>query len=408
MRTKLNNQVVGRVKRTKLNNQVVVKLESPTGAYKSSDKPIPYEITWDSDLAGFGALVTRSGAKSFVFNYRNRSGTERRIKIGDFPTWAVSVARDEAKGLRKRVDRGEDPKAEERAERQAPTVRDLCAMYEEEHLPRKRASSAAEDRRQIQKYIVPKLGRKKVADVTRRDIKTLHKSLESMPYRANRLLALLSKMFNLAITEWELRADNPCKGVDRFPEQGRERFLSQQEIANLSDALAEHPNQTVAAAIRFLLLTGARKGEVINATWDQFDFERGLWDKPSSHTKTKRRHVLPLSAPALQILADLPRDSERVFPGLGSLGHAWQKIRGAAGLDGVRIHDLRHSAASILASKGLSLPLIGAVLGHTQWQTTMRYSHLANHALQEAVDLIGDEVAPKKSDAEVLPMRRGG
>ena len=393
--------------RTKLNNQVVVKLEPPTGAYKSSDKPIPYEITWDTELAGFGALVTRTGRKSFVFNYRARNGTERRIKIGDFPTWSVSVARDEAKGLRKRVDKGEDPAAEEKAERDAPTIRDLCERYEEDHLPRKRESSANEDRRQIRKYILPKLGRRKVTDVTVDDIERLHRSFKTMPYRGNRLLALLSKMFSLAI-KWRMRPDNPCKGIDRFPEQGRERFLSQQEIADLSDALAEHPNRTIAAAIRFLLLTGARKGEVISATWDQFDFERGLWDKPSAHTKTKRRHVVPLSAPALQILGDLPRDSERVFPGLGSLTRGWHSIREAAGLEGVRIHDLRHSAASILASKGLSLPLIGAVLGHTQMQTTLKYSHLANHALQEAVDLIGDEVTAKKSDAEVLPMRRGG
>ena len=397
--------------RTRLNNQYVVKIEPTTGTYKSG-KPIPYEITWDTNIAGFGALVTRAGAKSFIFNYRNKSGTERRIKIGDFPTWAVSVARDEAKGLRKRVDRGEDPKGEERAERQAPTVRDLCAMYEEEHLPSKRESSAGEDRRQIQKYVLPKLGHKKVADVTRRDIKALHKGLADMPYRANRLLALLSKMFNLAVTEWELRTDNPCKGVGRFPEQGRERFLSQQEIARLSEALAEYPNKTVAAALRFLLLTGARKGEVVNATWEQFDFERGLWDKPSSHTKTKRRHVVPLSAPARQLLADLPRESDLVFPGLGGLTRAWYAIRSAADLDDVRIHDLRHSAASILASKGMSLPLIGAVLGHTQVQTTLRYSHLANSALQEAVDLIGDEVEnTAKLDAEVTPIdkarRRG-
>ncbi len=392
--------------RTKLNNQVVVKLEPPAGAYKSSDKPIPYVITWDTDVAGFGALVTRTGRRSFVFNYRNRVGTERRIKIGDFPTWSVSVARDEAKGLRKRVDRGEDPAAEEKAARDAPTIRDLCERYEEDHLPRKRESSAVEDRRQIRKYILPKLGRRKVTDVTVDDIERLHRSFKTMPYRGNRLLALLSKMFSLAI-KWRMRPDNPCKGVDRFPEQGRERFLSQQEIADLSQALAEHPNKTIAAAIRFLLLTGARKGEVISATWDQFDFERGLWDKPSAHTKTKRRHVVPLSAPALQILNELPRDSELVFPGLGGLTRAWYSIREAAGLEGVRIHDLRHSAASILASKGLSLPLIGAVLGHTQVQTTLRYSHLANHALQEAVDSIGDEVASAgKQSAKVSQLRR--
>jgi len=375
----------------RITKKIMDTLEPATGFYKSG-KPITHHYVWDDELKGFGAKITNKGQKSFVFRYRNSGGQEKLLKIGEYPEWATSAARDRAKELRRLVDKGQDPLGEKQAERAAPTVADLCQKYEDEHLPEKRESSAAEDRRQIRLYVLPKWRNKKVAEITRQDVKRLHKSLADMPYRANRLLALLSKMFNMAVTEWGMRPDNPCKGVPRFPEVHRERFLSQQEIARLSEVLAEWPNQTVAAAVRFLLLSGARKSEVINMTWDQIDFERRRWTKPSHHTKQKRQHVVPLSPPALQILAERPRDSERVFPGLGSINHAWQKIRKQAGLDGVRVHDLRHSTASILASKGMSLTMIGAVLGHTQVQTTAKYAHLADQALQDAVDAVGDVV----------------
>jgi integrase len=392
--------------RDKLNNQVVVKLEPPTGVYKSG-KPIPYDICWDTELAGFGALVTRSGRKSFIFNYRNGSGISRRIKVGDFPTWSVSVARDEARTLKRRVDRGEDPMAEERAERLAPTLADLADQYIAEHLPNKRPVPAKEDKRQLAKYILPRLGPKKLDSITKADIRALQMKLEATPYRANRVLSLLSTMFNLGITEYGLCSSNPCKGIKRFEEQARERFLSQQEIARLSAVLAEWPNQRVAATIRFLLLTGCRKSEAINAEWKHFDIERRTWDKPSSHTKQRRRHVVPLSAPAAEIVASLPAEYAKPFADVGAVNHAWWKIREAAGLEGVRLHDLRHSAASILASKGLSLQLIGAVLGHAQIRTTMRYSHLADRALQEAVDTIGEEVANAGNrSGDVVPLKR--
>src|SRR6185312_5249001 len=177
------------------------------------------------------------------------------------------------------------------------------------------------DERLIKRFVRPKLGPLKVLAVSRRDIDTLHQSQKATPYMANRLLALLSKMFSLAVS-WGWRSDNPCKGIERFPEQKRERWLSTEEIERLSSVLKKHPNQRAANAFRLLLLTGARRGEVLNATWDQFDLSRRVWTKPGSHTKTKREHVVPLSAPALALLSEMhaavKRDkvpSPYLFPG---------------------------------------------------------------------------------------------
>jgi integrase len=371
-------------------------------------------VYWDDRLPGFGVRVLPSGTKTFFVQGRTEAGKQFMLTVGRFGTLAPDAAYQKAKGLLGDVAKGKDPaeekraaRAAERARQAAPRMRDLCERYEREHLPTKRESSAAEDRRLIRQYVLAKMPNKKVADVTREQIAEWHRSLKDKPFSANRLLALLSKMFSLAVDEWKMRPDNPCKGIPRFPEESRETFLSQAEIARLSDTLASWPDQTVAAAIRFLLLTGARRGEVMNATWNQFDLERGTWTKPSHHTKTKRRHVVPLSAPARELLAGLPRDDEQVFPGLGRLTMKWQRIKKRAGLDHVRLHDLRHSAASILASRGASIQVIGRLLGHTRIETSMKYSHLTDTALMEAVESIGDAVnsAGEKS-AEVVRLRK--
>jgi integrase len=346
--------------------------------------PSSNRVTYDADMKGFGIRITAAGARAFVLNYR-AGGRERRYTIGSYPEWSVAAAREKAKELRRHIDNGEDPMAGRHAEREAPTVRDLIERYTKEHLRRKRPKSQREDRDMLAHFIEPKLGKLKVADVRHSDIDKLHQSLKSTPYRANRVVALLSKMFTLAI-KWEMRGDNPARGVDRFHEEPRERFLSQAEIGRLTEALTNHRDPVAANAIRFLLLTGARKGETLAATWDQIDFEAGVWLKPSAHTKQRKEHRVPLSAPALQLLSEMKAaadpEVEYVFPGkrreqpLEDLKSDWRTLRKAAGIPDVRIHDLRHTYASILASAGLSLPVIGALLGHTQPGTTARYSHL--------------------------------
>jgi integrase len=216
-----------------------------------------------------------------------------------------------------------------------------------------------------------------------------------------------------------MRGDNPAKGIPKNSEERRERYLSQAEIAAVSKALADYPSQNAANAVRWLLLTGCRKSEALAMTWDQVDWDAGAWIKPSAHTKQKKTHRVPLSAPALQLLRDVAqsqRQGERfVFPGrkpgepLKQLHTVWNHVREQAGVEDVRLHDLRHTYASILVSAGLSLPMIGALLGHTQQATTQRYAHLFDDPLREATERVGAVVSGASGQgADVVPMKRKG
>jgi integrase len=396
-------------------------------------------IYYDTEVKGFGLRVTKGGARSFILNYRVH-GVERRYTIGSHPDWKVSPAREEAKGLKRLVDQGRDPMGERHEERAAPTVNELVDRYLVEHAPRKRERSRQEDESLIQQWLRPELGNKKVADVRHADVERLHRKItetaptrgrkaDGCPTRANRTAALLSKMFNLAI-RWEMRPDNPAKGIERNPEEKRNRYLAGDEIRRLTGALAVYPNQGAANAIRLLLLTGARRGEVLAAEWSQFDLEAGVWTKAASFTKQKKLHRVPLSAPVRQLLAEMrgaadrrPAETNRepspfLFPAVRGArqgpGHMvevkgpWRAICKLAGLSGVRVHDLRHSYASILASAGLSLPVIGALLGHTQPGTTARYAHLFDDPLRAATERVGAVVTGNgdKLAADVIEINR--
>jgi integrase len=373
------------------------------------------KIYYDSEETGFGARVTAAGARAFILNYRTRSGRERRFTIGSFPAWTVAAARDEAKALKKRIDRGDDPLAEIRAGRAAPTVADLCERYIEEHLPKKRFRSGLEDKSMIATRVLPALGAIKAADVTFSDIDGLHRKItkSGKKLRANRVVSLLSKMFALAI-KWKMRTDNPCRGIERNQENKRTRYLSGAELVSLTEALAKHEDQQATNIIRLLLLTGARRAEVLSATWDQFDIENGIWTKPGATTKQKTEHRVPLSAPARQLLADLADHgmvTGYIFPGRSggyreSIRQAWKDLCKSSGIAGARVHDLRHTYASILASSGTSLPMIGALIGHTQAQTTMRYSHLLDDPLRAATERVGAVITGKPS-AEVHNIHKG-
>jgi len=314
------------------------------------------------------------------------------------------------------VDQGEDPLGERIAEREAPTVRRLAERYVQEHLPKKRPGSARDDEAMLKGWILPALGGKKVAAVRPADVEALHARItkSGAKVRANRVIGLCSKMFSLAV-KWEYRPDNPCKGaVDRNPEAKRRRYLSAVEIARLSAALVESSSAAAANAIRLLMLTGARRNEVCAARWSQFDLAAGVWTKPASETKQKRDHTTPLSAPALQLLSEMRAKAasgeEFIFPGRDGTGFlnirtSWEGVRKAAGLPDVHLHDLRHSFASILVSSGASLPLIGALLGHSNPATTHRYAHLALDPLREAAERAGAIIGNAKV-AEVVPIGR--
>jgi integrase len=365
-------------------------------------------------VRGFGVRITQSGARAFVLNYRAR-GIERRLTIGSFPDWTVAAAREEAKRLKRLIDQGRDPMGERHEDRAAPTVNDLVERYLSDHATRKRERSQREDRSLIEQWIRPALGNGKVADVRRVDIERLHRVItdHGTPVRANRTATLLSKIFALAV-RWEMRPDNPVSGLDRNAEEKRARYLGGDELRRLTEALAEHSNQAAADAIRLLLLTGARRGEVLCARWDQFDLDKGVWTKPSSHTKQKKEHRVPLSAAACQLLVERRAESgsDLVFPGrnnnngpLTDVKKSWASVCKAAGIARVRLHDLRHTYASVLASAGLSLPVIGALLGHSQPGTTARYAHLFDDPLRAATERAAAIVTGKPS-AEVIDLNR--
>jgi integrase len=372
-------------------------------------------ITYDDSVPGFGARVTSAGAVSFVLNYRRKAdGLERRFTIGTFPAWSVTAAREEAKRLKREVDGGGDPIGKFKAEREAPTVASLCARFEAEHLPRLRPSTAQMYRGLIRNEVLPALGRMRVAAVEFEDTDRLHRKLSlRAPYLANRLLALLSKMFALSIL-WKMRSNSPVRGVQRNQEIKRKRYLSADELTRLMKALAEHHNREAADALRFILLTGARKSEVLSATWGQFEFGAGTWTKPGATTKQKTDHIIPLSAPARQLLAQIRERSSSpkfVFPGPGPTGHrtsvkrGWAQICKVGGIAGLRVHDLRHSYAAQLASAGVGINVIGALLGHTQPSTTSRYAHLFDDTLRAATERVGAIITGRPS-AEVLPLNK--
>jgi integrase len=397
----------------KLSGKLLKALEPPASGYY---------LIWDSGIKGFGVRITTAGAKSFIYNYRVReTGRERRKTIGQYPAWSVAAAKKEAERLKQLRDQGHDPMGELHAKRGAPTVADLADFYCEHHLPTLRPSSQRDARDMLRDHILPRLGKIKVANVKQSDVAALHRRMSTIPYRANRVLAVVSKMFNIAEHPdqgWREPGTSPVRGVKRYSEEARERFLSAKELDRLTEALRDYPDQTIANAIRLILLTGARKSEVLTVTWDQFDFERGAWTKPSHHTKQKRRHTVPLSPPALQLLTEIKARSESdyVFPSprrtgrpLREIKMAWRAICEKAKLKDFRIHDLRHSYASILASSGLSLPIIGKLLGHTQAETTKRYAHIQDDVLRAATERVGAlvEASEKSRVAEVIPIRGG-
>jgi integrase len=296
---------------------------------------------------------------------------------------------------------------------------ELTRRYLDEHAyPKKKPSSVVGDESHLKLHILPSLGRLRVSDVKRADIATLHHSLRSAPYTANRVLSLLSKMFSLA-ERWGLRPDgsNPCLHVERYRENARERYLLQQELDRLGDVLRDVERQqlespSVVAAIRLLLLTGARRGEILNLRWEYINFERATINLPDSKTGAK---TIPLNAPALEVLTGLDQTSEWVLPGarsdapLVNLSRPWSRIRRRAQLDGVRIHDLRHSFASVAAGAGASLPVIGRLLGHSQPATTQRYAHLADDIVHSTAEEVGERLGPALSGmrlATVVPLKR--
>jgi integrase len=386
----------------KLTETMVKKLEPPAAGY---------DLYWDDEVPGFGVRITAAGIVSFVFSYRSY-GKKRRHTIERYPVLSVEAAREEARALRGNVRKGEDPAEQKRHLKIEPTFTELTERYLETVAAKKRAGSLRNDRGHI-RHLLPRWGTRQVKAITQRDVEKLHSDSKATPYHANRMLALLSKMFNLAV-EWGWCARNPVEGIKKFDEDKRERWLTVDELTKLSKALDAYSDQNAANVIRLLLLTGAREGEALKADWSQFDMKRGIWTKPSHHTKQKKIEHVPLSKAAIALLHKMkPKESGPLFPGAGANGSSrvtlrrpWKQVCRAAGLANavevkgkrrmitrykptLRIHDLRHTYASHLVSNGVSLHIVGKLLGHTQASTTQRYAHVADEAMRDATERFG-------------------
>ena len=374
-------------------------------------------IVFDGDIPGFGVWVFRSGRKSYVIQYRSKKRT-RRFTLGNCNVLTPLQARNKAQSLLAGVLEGEDPAQTRLEGLAAPVVADLVERYMRDHAAKKK--TGAEDRRILSKYVLPVLGRHLVESVTCRDMDKLHAEIgKHAQIQANRVISTASTMFGLA-ERWGMieEGTNPCRRVAHYRENHRERYLSEAEQARLGEAIraVETEGRTGAGAIaviRLLCLTGARLGEIRQLRWDEVDSDAGLLRLKDSKTGPK---IVRLGAAALEILAGLERKHDLwVFPGARGtkpieLRSAWTRIRARAELEDVRLHDLRHSYASVGVGTGMNLPTIGALLGHNRAETTQRYAHLSDDPVREAAKRIDSKIAAAldgKPLAEVVPIERG-
>lgn len=395
-----------------------------------------HEYVWDNELPGFGVRVTAAGFKAYVIQYRlpglGRRGTVKRITIGAHGVLAPDEARRLAKRELGKVAQGVDLAAERAARKEAATVREFGTEYLKDVELHRKPGTAKEYRRLWGKHVLPTFGSKLVTEVAISDIRRLHRSLHKTPYLANRVAAMLGAFFTFARDEGARPGnDNPAHGIEFFPENPRERFLSQEEFKRLGAALvraekeglppapqhrrepgkkakqkhrprsADTPipaNPFAIAAIKLLALTGCRENEILSLRWDAVDLERGYLRLADSKTG---RSVRPIGASAAALLSSLPRidGNPHVLPGLKENEHlkeikrVWYSVRYAAGLDGLRLHDLRHSFASVPATSGESLLVVRSLLGHKRVATTERYAHLSDDPVKRAANSAASEIA---------------
>lgn len=356
-------------------------------------------ILWDTEVTGFGCKITPAGRRAYFCYYRTHDGLQRRPAIGPHGRLTVQEAREIARGWLAEAAAGGDPSRDRHSARRAPTVAELCKRFLEDHSARRNKPGTAYNyARMIDRFILPQLGHRKVATIVAADIDQLHHSLHATPYQANRVLGLLSKMMNLA-ERWDYRSanTNPTRHVDRNSEGKRERYLSADEMSRLAATLAQAESDRsetarVIAAIRLLIFTGCRLSEILTLRWEYLDLPRYQLRLPDSKTGAK---VVHLNGATVSILRSLERTaSPWVLPGGKEGGHLvnlqkpWRRLRRRAGLEDLRIHDLRHSFASVAAGLGEGLHMIGKLLGHTQAQTTHRYAHLAADPVRAATERV--------------------
>jgi integrase len=358
----------------------------------------------DSELRGFRLKVTPKGKRTYYLYYRTAAGQQRNPSIGVHGDITCEQARAIAKDWLADVAKGDDPSKQRMALRHSETIKDLWERYIKSHRQHLKASSATELTRLWEKNILPQFGGKKAAQLEKSDIRAFHEKNAHRPYTANRMLEAIRSVYNKAIAEeWLALTVNPCAGIKKYKEKKRERFLSIAEIAKLSDVLreaelAQTESPSVVALIRLLLLTGCRLSEILTLQWSHIDYEQRCFRLPDSKTGAK---VVYVSAPVMELISSIAEREGNPYVIAGGMKSgqlappqkAWRRIRAKAGLDDVRLHDLRHSYASVGAASGMSLLMIGALLGQSQAQTTERYAHLIGDPVREASDVIGNRIA---------------
>lgn len=403
----------------------------------SAPRAVRYTI-FDDVVPGFGLRVFSSGRKSWIFEYRPNEGGRRapkkRLTIGRVGDLTPDKARRFADQLRAAVKTGKDPQGDRSQQREALRVLDLANAFLRDHVSAKRRpSTKAHYQDVLMRLVLPKLARRKAKDVTRSELARLHLECRRTPFQANRMLAIVGSMYSFGARQGLVpEGVNPARGIERFREEPRERLLSMDELERLGNSIRQAETSGIpwtidpskknkhvpksgqrtvlgihsTAALRLLIFTGARLREVLHLRWEHVDFERGLLLLPES--KTGRKTIV-LNAPALAVLADLPRVGAYVIAGNSAgaknerprsdLKRPWSLVSRDAKLDGFRLHDLRHNFAAFGASGGMGLPLIGKLLGHAQPQTTARYAHLHVDPLRTAANTIGASIAAAIGEA---------
>lgn len=383
---------MGKSNRINLTKARIEKLEAV-------DKPA---ILWDADVQGLGVRAMPSGVKAYLFQGR-LNGKSWKAVIERADQMSLDEAREIGRDWRHDLKKGLDPKRALKARKTALTVDELFEAF----FAHRTVNDIANEKAAFRDYISPTLGTKPAMDVTPRDVKLLHKKIveagvkgKPAPIRANRVVALLSKAFNDARRDKTTGVtDNPTEGVGRSREKKKERYLSPAELVRLFEVLEEWHDQDLARLVKLLALTGARRDEVRKARLDQFEGLDGdgrvYWVKQADDVKQGREHRVPLSPEAADIVREQAKQADadgRLFPGPTKDGFKtwqwkmWKRIIDKAGIENLRLHDLRHTYASLLASGGESLFVIGNLLGHSQAATTQRYAHLTDKAQEAAVD----------------------
>ncbi|MBN8531438.1 MAG: tyrosine-type recombinase/integrase [Alphaproteobacteria bacterium] len=391
-------------------------------------------FVWDDDLPGFGLRVFASGKRSYLVQYR-MSGRTHRYTIGLHGVFTPEEARKEALGLLGTIKKDKaNPAEEKKRQHKASTVAELCDLYLREGCHTKKASTLDTDKGRIERHIKPLIGTKKIIDVTKADIERVYKDISNGKTKvdvktkkrgraivrggkgtASRTVGLLGGIFSFAV-EWKMLKENPAHGIKRFKDRKCERFLSPEELKRLGKTLLEAENEgenpVAIAAIRALLFSGCRKSEILTLKKHEIDTLNGCLRLGDSKTGQK---VVPLGSPALQAITDASerfgkleenKGNPYVFPGRVPGSHivgvpkVWERIRAKAELHDVRLHDLRHSFASVGAASGLGLVIIGSLLGHRNSSTTLRYSHIGNDPLRNAADSIAKQIADSLNSTE--------